>query len=840
MRKIYLILTLLFVNMLFAKAQEVSKTFLLFENDKYNLTESSIKSLDSLISKLQNIPDGFEVYITGHTDSTGSYKYNMDLSHKRTEEVEKYLLSKAFKKKYIYHNYFGYTKSRSNEITDIGKQRNRRVEISIRIRKFDVSKSLGLKKEHKEYKFSSSKKKLIIYKETGTAIFIPDSAFQTADGKIYNGEVKIQYNEYRNRAEYLLANVPMQIENHDGISPMVSGGMFIINATDKYGNQLDIRSGKQLDIQFKPNNMLKDMFLWYRDTVNNSWQKVGAFPNKDTSKTKAIRMGTIGFDGSILPLNDIVNYLPCIYKDEYTDYSIKDSCAFYKFIERNINLWRKMGFIGVFDKLSDTTIFISQNKSTFDKINKIRKKDDVRVKYIADKEIITLNFENDIKQNELIQKIFFKPVKQLSKDDILLLESTKWQEFDVCEKGKNLLLRFVSEDIVHSVEVKCSYQGRKESDKNNEKVNANLKDWARYISKNQKNLNDLFVLLTDVNKKSVVDFSRYNDSLTSFYRYFATLMTDEREQKLTYDERKNAFQRKPLMYGALFNNIKNVCSEKCNNQEFEWLKKVLNRKITITEYNANKNQLKAEVDTLIYWSKKIPCYAKSINKYIGNMQVLDSLYKKCSNKMALTLQVRDVIQCFSSSKLNCEFVLEHLDSLANICFEFEKLRQKFGYNWKIEDLNFLKANYDSLSRVAEKAVIREKRIRDEKVYLTDYFSIQNMGMYNCDQIARLKNPIQITASYVDKAGKALAIFKIQLVDKQINSILEYNGYMNLGPYKFSYGRDAENKLIAYDTDGKAYYCEDSEFKKISGANHIFTLMPVPVLKTREELSKLVE
>ncbi|MEI7596356.1 MAG: hypothetical protein WCK02_11460 [Bacteroidota bacterium] len=93
---------------------------------------------------------------------------------------------------------------------------------------------------------------------------------------------------------------------------------------------------------------------------------------------------------------------------------------------------------------------------------------------------------------------------------------------------------------------------------------------------------------------------------------------------------------------------------------------------------------------------------------------------------------------------------------------------------------------------------------------------------------------------MSKGDTQLKIIMIQLVDKQLNAILEYNGYRGFGPYNFAYGQNASNKLIAYDEDAKAYFCDDNEFKKIKGNKHIFILEPVPLLKNRDNLNEFVK
>ncbi len=67
---------------------------LLFEFDKSTLSAASKANLDSLAKTLNNYPDT-NFIIDGHTDDTGSGKYNMKLSMERATSVETYLIDQG-------------------------------------------------------------------------------------------------------------------------------------------------------------------------------------------------------------------------------------------------------------------------------------------------------------------------------------------------------------------------------------------------------------------------------------------------------------------------------------------------------------------------------------------------------------------------------------------------------------------------------------------------------------------------------------------------------------------------------------------------------------------------
>ena len=101
-----------------------------FESDKYILTYSS----KLVLSKVSNYLDEKEVlniHMTGHTDSQAPDEYNMELSKNRVKAVQNYLVSKGISKSRIKIDWKGETEPIASNDTEIGRERNRRVELII-------------------------------------------------------------------------------------------------------------------------------------------------------------------------------------------------------------------------------------------------------------------------------------------------------------------------------------------------------------------------------------------------------------------------------------------------------------------------------------------------------------------------------------------------------------------------------------------------------------------------------------------------------------------------------------------------------------------------------------
>jgi len=71
------------------------------------------------------------VHVTGHTDSTGGYEYNMGLSQRRADSVASYLGAQGVQAVRLQARGFGPDNPVASNGTPEGRQQNRRVEITL-------------------------------------------------------------------------------------------------------------------------------------------------------------------------------------------------------------------------------------------------------------------------------------------------------------------------------------------------------------------------------------------------------------------------------------------------------------------------------------------------------------------------------------------------------------------------------------------------------------------------------------------------------------------------------------------------------------------------------------
>lgn len=101
-----------------------------FETGKDVIRKNSYPSLNSLASLLIK-KQSYGLKIEGHTDNVGSDEKNMILSQKRADAVKTYLIKRGVASTYLETYGYGETKPVDTNDTPQGRQKNRRVEMTI-------------------------------------------------------------------------------------------------------------------------------------------------------------------------------------------------------------------------------------------------------------------------------------------------------------------------------------------------------------------------------------------------------------------------------------------------------------------------------------------------------------------------------------------------------------------------------------------------------------------------------------------------------------------------------------------------------------------------------------
>ncbi|MBY0426701.1 MAG: OmpA family protein [Cytophagales bacterium] len=101
-----------------------------FDNDKFTLRKESEAELENLYKLLTENPS-LRIEISGHTDNKGSDTYNQKLSENRAHTVVTYLINKGIPNSRLEYKGYGMTKPIASNLTEEGRQHNRRTEFKI-------------------------------------------------------------------------------------------------------------------------------------------------------------------------------------------------------------------------------------------------------------------------------------------------------------------------------------------------------------------------------------------------------------------------------------------------------------------------------------------------------------------------------------------------------------------------------------------------------------------------------------------------------------------------------------------------------------------------------------
>jgi len=108
---------------------ESSKETVTFQLNSSTLSKEAKETLDKVASDVSGQRSGYLIELQGFTDSTGGENYNVGLSQRRAEAVERYLVSKNVPLYRISIVGLGETNPVADNKTAKGRAENRRVEV---------------------------------------------------------------------------------------------------------------------------------------------------------------------------------------------------------------------------------------------------------------------------------------------------------------------------------------------------------------------------------------------------------------------------------------------------------------------------------------------------------------------------------------------------------------------------------------------------------------------------------------------------------------------------------------------------------------------------------------
>jgi hypothetical protein len=117
------------------------------------------------------------------------------------------------------------------------------------------------------------------------------------------------------------------------------------------------------------------------------------------------------------------------------------------------------------------------------------------------------------------------------------------------------------------------------------------------------------------------------------------------------------------------------------------------------------------------------------------------------------------------------------------------------------------------------------------------FSVDGMGIWNCDQIYRLQDPVRIAARYNSKEGEKIKAQGTYVIDKKLNGVLQY--YTD----EITFSPKSDNVFIVIKPNGEIAYTTSEELREVTfrdKQSYAFKLNDVNTSSTTvEELRKLI-
>ncbi|HET6990817.1 MAG TPA: hypothetical protein VFJ43_05810, partial [Bacteroidia bacterium] len=89
-------------------------------------------------------------------------------------------------------------------------------------------------------------------------------------------------------------------------------------------------------------------------------------------------------------------------------------------------------------------------------------------------------------------------------------------------------------------------------------------------------------------------------------------------------------------------------------------------------------------------------------------------------------------------------------------------------------------------------------------------SVMKFGVYNCDQIRRINNPVQVFALAYTPDNIPQNASQMFVIEKNRNQVFSYTGFAG-DPLQIAFGKDEQNKLIVVNADGSVAMTDVEQF-----------------------------
>ncbi|MEO1628856.1 MAG: OmpA family protein, partial [Bacteroidota bacterium] len=275
--KLHLILIFLISYTLCLSQSQMAET-IYFEVDSYDVTATERSHIDDILEQIKEY-DVKKIHLVGHTDSDGSLAYNRKLSERRVQAVREAFVTNGFDSTLIVTKYEGELDPISQNDSDTGKQKNRRVEVLIQYEATtnalanDKDGRIDEGAEAQVFKFSASKGIEFTGKH-GTKIRVKPNSLVDSQGREIDGDLLITLKEYYLRCEMMVAGL-QTMSNRNVL--LETAGMIHVEITLD-GTKVELKKREVIDIEMPNEKRLPPMHVFLKEENETTW---GPDPTRD-------------------------------------------------------------------------------------------------------------------------------------------------------------------------------------------------------------------------------------------------------------------------------------------------------------------------------------------------------------------------------------------------------------------------------------------------------------------------------------------------------------------------------------------------------------------------------
>ena len=115
-------------------------------------------------------------------------------------------------------------------------------------------------------------------------------------------------------------------------------------------------------------------------------------------------------------------------------------------------------------------------------------------------------------------------------------------------------------------------------------------------------------------------------------------------------------------------------------------------------------------------------------------------------------------------------------------------------------------------------------------------NVESFGVYNCDQIYRIPNKVELLANYIDERGEIIEDgYVLSMID------LKYNGAYSFAPNRFECSKTGEVVLMLFTKSKEIYIIDNKAFLEMEikdSGKYTFQMKNMTKeIKTSKDLAK---